>query len=218
MRRGLVGVLMMAFLLADSVRAEDVQERLFTIQVDGKAAGEARMTLSRRDDGSQVVTSQANVQVRFLLKYTYNYEGTEIWKDGRLVSLQSHCNDNGRRFVVSAAAEEAGLRVIVNGQEHLGRAEVWTTSYWQLPDARPVSRPVITFDVDRGEEQARHLHYLGAEEIVVAGQKQRCDHVRLAGGSAPVVDLWFDAAHRLVREEFMDLGHRTVVQLAKVRR
>jgi hypothetical protein len=218
MVRRVAGVLLTTLILAAATaRAEDREERVFTIQVDNKAAGQGRMTILRRDDGSEVVTSQAEVSIRFLLKYTYRYQGTETWKEGRLLDLESTCNDNGKRFRVTAKAEEAGLRVTINGREHLGRADVWTTSYWKLLEARPISRPMAVLDVDRGEEQTRYLHYLGVEHLEVAGQRQRCDHFRLAGGPAPV-DLWFDGRHRLVREDFMELGHHTVVQLASVRR
>ena len=32
------------------------------------------------------------------------------------------------------------------------------------------------------------------------------------------VDVWFDQYHRLVRQEFTETGHRTIVQLVAVRR
>jgi hypothetical protein len=204
-------------LAAGPARAEDTEERLFTIAVDGKQAGDCHMTMARKDDGTEVVTTRASVRIKFLFAYTYTYLGTEVWKDGRLLRLQSSCNDNGKRFEVSATAEEAGLRVRVNGKERLGRADVWTTSYWKLADARFHNQPVTLLDADRGEEQARRLTYLGPDELVVAGQTQKCYHFRVTGGPSPA-DLWFDLQQRLVRQDFVEMGHRTVVQLGSVRR
>jgi hypothetical protein len=218
--RGGWGLLLAGVLLAGSARpalAQDTEQRHFTIQVDGKPAGDARMTITRREDGSEVLSSQANVQVRFLLRYTYTYQGTEVWKTGRLQGLQCSCNDNGKRFEVSATAEGAGLRVRVNGRERLGRADVWTTSFWKLADARYHNQPVTLLDADRGEELARRLDYVGTEDTPAAGQVQKCYHFRVTGGASPI-DLWFDVQHRLVRQDFVDTGHRTVVQLTEVRR
>jgi hypothetical protein len=201
-----------------AARADDTEQRVFGVQVDGKPAGEARMTITRRDDGSEVVASQANVRVRFILTYTYTFQGTEVWQGGRLARLDGACNDNGKRFAVTASAEAGGLRVRVNGQERvLGRADVWTTSYWKLPEPRFFNQPVTLLDADRGQELARRLDYVGPEELGVAGQAQKCYHFRVAGGPGPV-DLWFDGQHRLAREEFVEMGHRTVVHLTQVRR
>jgi hypothetical protein len=204
-------------LAAAPARAEDTEERVFTITVDGKPAGECRMTMTRKGDGSEVMSTQAGVRVKVLLTYTYAYQGTEVWKDGRLQSLESTCNDNGKRFAVSATVEGAGLRVRVNGKERLIGPDVWTTSYWKLADARFHNQSVTLLDADRGEPQLRRLTYVGPEELDAAGQALKCYHFRVIGGPAPT-DLWFDGQHRLVRQAFVELGHRTVVQLGSVRR
>jgi hypothetical protein len=215
------GALVAAALLlaAAPARADDVEQRFFSIQVDGKPAGEARMSITRQGDGREVVESRASVRVRFILTFTYTYQGTEVWQGGRLVHLQGSCNDNGKRFEVSADADAdgPGLRLRVNGRERPARPDVWTSSYWKLPDRRYFNQPVTVLDMDRGQELARRLEYAGAEDLNVAGQAQKCYHFRVAGGPSPV-DLWFDGHHRLVREDFVEMGHRTTVQLTGVRR
>jgi hypothetical protein len=203
---------------AAPARAEDTEQRDFSIQVDSKPAGDSHLTITRRDDGSEVVGATVNVQVRFILTHTYTYQGTEVWKGGRLQSLQSTCNDNGKRFQVAAAAEGDGLRVTVLGRERvLPRGDVWTTSYWKLADKRFFNQPLSVLDVDRGEELARRLNYVATEDMNAAGKTLKCYHFRVQGGAAPV-ELWFDAQHRLVREEFVETGKRIVIQLTGVRR
>jgi hypothetical protein len=50
----------------------------------------------------------------------------------------------------------------------------------------------------------------------VAGQVQNVNHYRLSGKVA--VDVWYDGSERLVRQEWVEEGHRTVLELARVRR
>jgi hypothetical protein len=214
------GVLFMG--QAASAVAADTESRDFTIFVDGTASGQHHMTINRRDDGTVTMSAQANVRVKKVLitLYNYTYTGTEVWKegkDGRLLSLTSTSNDNGKRFDVQANPDSNGLRVRVNGQERLIRADAWTTTYWKLADARFHNQAVPLLDADTGKDFNGRLNYLGAEQISVTGQVQNCYHFRVTGGPNPV-DLWYDAQHRLVRQEFTEDGHRTILQLAAIRR
>src|SRR5262249_37772871 len=86
-----------------AARAESTEQRVFTIQVAGKPAGDCQMTITRRDDGTETVSAQVNVRVKLILRYTFSYQGTEVWKNGRLLRLQSTCNDDGKRFEVNAS-------------------------------------------------------------------------------------------------------------------
>src|SRR5262249_30872154 len=69
--------------------AADPELRVFTVRVDGKPAGEFRMTIRAGADGSEEMTGAAAVRVRHLLgQYRYTFQGTEVWKDGRLLRLE----------------------------------------------------------------------------------------------------------------------------------
>lgn len=102
--------------------ASDVETRDFTVQVDGKAAGEYHMTISRHDDGtvSLLATSEVKVSVLLVNVYTYAYRGQEVWKDGRLQHFESSGKENGKAFAVTADADAAGLHVRANGQAAWG--------------------------------------------------------------------------------------------------
>jgi hypothetical protein len=148
--------------------------------------------------------------------YTYSYRGTEVWKDGKLVRLDSTSNDDGKRYTVAAMAEDNSLRVKVNGQERTTSPEVWTTSYWRLPDARFRNQAVPLLDADTGRDIRGNLQYLGTQQIQVAGKVQDCAHYRVTGGVK--VDLWYDQQERLVRQEALEDGHRIVLEITGIRR
>ena len=82
---------------ASAATAADSEMREFNVSVDGKAAGNYYLALVRKDDGSTVATGQADVRARINLVYTYTYSihVEEVWKDGRLVRLDSTTNDDG---------------------------------------------------------------------------------------------------------------------------
>jgi hypothetical protein len=198
--------------------AAQTEVRDFAVVVDGKKAGNYQMTVTGQDDGSVVMTGKATIEVRYLVyKYRYSYSGREVWKSGRLIELASSCNDNGKAFNVTARAENDGLRVRVNGGERLTRADVWTTSYWSLPDAKFRNNNVPLLDADTGKDIKGRLSYVDTQQINVAGRIQNCDHYRVTGTPSPI-DLWYDGQGRLVLQTFVEQGHRTTIQMTSLRR
>jgi hypothetical protein len=202
---------------AGGARAADLETRDLEVRVDSKHAGEVHMTIHRQDDGVTQVSCDTDVDVRiFLVRYQYSYRGREFWKDGRLQRFSSTCNDDGKKFEVSAVAEEGGLRVRVNGREHRMPAETWLTSYWTLPDAKLREGVIPLLDADNGRELDCRIQHVGTVQMAVMGQVQNVNHYRLTGKVQ--VDLWYDGAERLVRQEWLEDGHRTVLELTRIRR
>ena len=200
-----------------SAFAADSETREFAVLVDGKQAGSANMTIRRQDDGVTVVSSATKVEVRVLIKkYVYTCENREVWKGGRLQEMASRCNDDGKQFQVSAVAQADGVHVRVNGRERTAKPEVWLSSYWTLPDAKLREGVVPVIDADNGRDLQVRIQHVGAERITVAGEARAVHHYRLTGTVR--VDLWYDDAERLVRQSWIEDGHPTVLQLARVRR
>jgi hypothetical protein len=201
-----------------AARAAETETREFAIHVDGKPAGQYAMTITKQDDGAEVMAVQASVRVKHLLgSYSYIYQGTEHWRDNRLVRMQSSTNDDGKRYQVQVTKEGSALRLRVNGRESLISADTWPSSYWRLPDARFHNKAIPLLDADCGKEMSGYLQYVGVQQLTVGGQPQNCHHFRVTGGPSPV-DAWYDGSHRLVRQDFTVDGHRTQFSLTAVRR
>jgi len=206
-----------ALLLGANARAADTETRDFVVRVDGKPAGNAIMTFQRRDDGTTIVTCNTNVRVRVLIKtYVYTCQTRETWKDGRLQQLAGSCNDDGKQFQVSAVAQADGVHVRVNGREHISKPEVWVSSYWTLPDAKLRDRVIPALEADNGRDMQGRLQFIGTVQIPVAGQMQNVQHYRFNGPTR--IELYYDSAQRLVRREWVEEGHPTSLELARVRR
>jgi hypothetical protein len=210
-------VCLVAMMLGASVRAADSETRDFVVRVDGKPSGGANFTIQKQDDGTTVVVCDTNVRVKVLLKtYVYTCQTRETWKQGRLQQLASTCNDDGKQFQVSAVAQADGVHVRVNGREHISRPEVWVSSYWTLPEAKLRDQVIPVLDADNGRDMQGRLQFIGTAQISVAGQMQNVQHYRFNGPTR--IELYYDAGQRLVRREWVEEGHPTVLELARVRR
>jgi hypothetical protein len=201
------------------IRADDKEYREFSIFVDGKDAGSSRMTLIQQDDGTSYMSATLDVKFRHLLviDYAIKIETQEWWKEGRLIGMKTNSIENGKKSEVTIAVDNKQLRMRVNGKESMLKAEVWTNSFWKLADARFHNKPVPIVEVDTGKEFNSELKYMGAEKIPVAGKLQDCYRFLVTAAPGPI-DLWYDKYHRLVRQEFTESGHKTIVQLVNVKR
>jgi len=89
-------------------------------------------SLSVKTKGSQVtakysITTKANLLV---VKYAYGLEATEIWENGRLVSLKSTAFENKKKFSVSGKAVSGGFKVDGTLFKGVIKGNPGTTSYW----------------------------------------------------------------------------------------
>ena len=96
------------------------------------------------------------------------------------------------------------------------RACIWTTSCWQLPEARLRNGSIPLMGCDNGQETTGQLQYVGTGKITVAGQEQTCAHYRLLNKATH--DLWYDGQERLVRHDWVADGHRTVLEMIRITR
>jgi hypothetical protein len=214
----IVAAVALSLCFGTNAGAAEVETRDFTVYVDAKDAGKVHMTINLQEDGSTAVSCDTDVSVKAIVTlYKYSYRGRELWKDGRLLHFESKCNDNGKDFAVSATAATDGLHVKVNGVEHTVPAGVLLTSYWTQPDATLKDQTTPLLDADCGRDLEAKVQFIGPEKYGPEGNDQTVQHVRLTGKDV-AIDLWYDDAKRLVREEWVEDGHRTVVALKGVRR
>jgi hypothetical protein len=216
-------------------REVERETREFKVSVDGKGRGKCRIEISRRDDGSDRMHIAAALSFNYVVyEYKYSSTGTEVWKNGRLAALENTADFNGTKYVVKARAQAPGMRVTVNDKASQADADVWVTSYWRLPDrlareagtkeivpaadTRPARRSgaasIPLLDSDKGQTLKGVVKRIGEEAITIAGKKKTCTHYQISGDVQ--VDVWYDAGQRLVRQESVDSGHKTVMELVRI--
>ena len=204
--------------LTISSSAAETEIRDFQVTVDGKKAGDYRMTIERLPDGSLSMNGRANVNVTYLVyRYQYSYQGTETWRAGRLLQLTSRAFDDGKNYALEAVAQADGLFIRANGHQFIERSPVWTTTYWQLPDTRYRGPNLTLLDADTGRLLHGRWQAVGKEAVRVGGYVQTCSHFALSTDRSRA-DLWYDGEDRLVRQDSVEDGHRTVLALVRLQR
>ncbi len=206
---------------AGRAAASETEVREFNIEIDGKLSGQLAMTITKQDNGVLSVQSKANTSFTYLggfKTYTYKFEGVEHWNNGRIFQLSSQCDDDGTKTTVKGDAKGDALQLTVNGRVRNCRGDIWTTTYWTLPDRQFFNNKVPLLDSDTGTEYVAHLEYKGQEKMLIGGNQQNCFHLRVTGGPTTPCDLWYDAQYRLVRQEFTDHGKRVLLTLTTQRR
>jgi hypothetical protein len=202
--------------LSSVASAADIETRDYTVVVGSKAAGEVHVTIHKHTNGSTYVKCDTDVKVKVgLIEHKFIYRGVEVWKDQRLTKFDSRTDDNGKQFIVSAVAEKDGVRVKVNNVEKMVPSHVWLTSYWSLPDPKLRDQELPILDADNGRELSGKLKFVATEKMKVCGQMNQMNHYKLTGKVN--VDLWYDGSDRLVRQEWVESGHKTVLELVRVR-
>jgi hypothetical protein len=212
------------------------ETREFKVSVDGIGRGTCTMQIRCWDDGSVSVRSETEVSVNLLVyRYKYSNSGNEVWKKGRLISLDSTADYNGTPYVVKAVATRKGLDVTVDGHTSQLDANTWVTSYWQIPerlltDERPqpkgglasalgplngpAEHSVTLLDSDQGRTLKGKLQRLGESVFDVAGKRRTCSHYRIVGDVQ--AELWFDESGRLVWEESKESGHKVRLEVSRI--
>jgi hypothetical protein len=203
---------------AISARAET---RSFTVTVDKKACGTHHVVIKDRDDGTRLVTSQADVVVKVaFITYKYSFQANETWKASQLVDFRSVTNDNGKKHAVAIEPQGDGLTLQADGQAtRLNDRGYTITNYWRKPNVaipRGSDAPIKLIDADTGKRIDARIESVGVEKITYQGKPFECLHLRVRGGVE--VDLWFDGDDLLVRQESIEEGHRTVLELTKLQR
>jgi hypothetical protein len=215
------GLVLLAGFLASSesfLLADEREQREYAVLIDGKEAGQTTLDIHQQDNGLTSVATRASIKVqRLIIQYNLTIDSTEWWRDDRLVSLKSQTKENGKMTSIDVAAEGTQLRARVNGQERMLPGETWTSTFRKLPDAKFHNKDLPLFEIDTGREFQGQLQYIGTEKLTILNQLLPCYHFRYTGGPSPT-DVWFDSQHRLVRQEFVEKGHRTIGQLIRVTR
>ena len=195
--------------------AEADEVRTFAVTVDGKSGGTYTISTAEKD-GVETTTVVAEIKVKAAL-YTYTYElnSVEVWKDGRLASVEAKSNDDGKKRTVTATAGERGLTVTVNKDTRRTAADVLTATGVRVP-AADKARDAVLFDAEDGSETAVRVEPLGACRVTLNGQAVDGVRFKLTGKDV-AAEWWFDKNGRVIRQEMKWDGRKVVMELTGVR-
>ncbi|MBL8839692.1 MAG: hypothetical protein JNL66_25775 [Alphaproteobacteria bacterium] len=111
----------------------------FSILRDGDSPiGHHSVAFSRDAQGNMVAQVDIDIRVRvaFVTVYRYSHRSREVWRDGRLIALDSTTDDNGTQMAVRARATPAGLEVVGPQGRAVVPADIRPTSWWRADTVR----------------------------------------------------------------------------------
>jgi len=192
------------------------ETRTYYIAVDGKNSGQSTLTITRFSDGSEAVSADAKVTVRWtVFTYVYEFHGKEQWREGRFAQLESRAVDGGKQLSLSVKRADGGFSVTTAKGRPTSVPDVqFTTNYWREPTVGDDAGTITVLDADNGKLYDEKLERVGQRELMIGGQRIIANAYRLKGKLD--VELWFDAQGFLVRQVGEEDGHPTEVRLASV--
>ena len=123
-------------ILSSAVSAEPTRAYLFDVYFDERLVGTHRFERTETDEGQEVITSDANFQLKVLFfnAFQYRHKSREVWQDGCLVELKAETESRRGAEKTTLKREGSESRLIVNGEEKLmpeGSDCTWTFAYWR---------------------------------------------------------------------------------------
>ena len=151
----------------------------------------------KRSDGQVAVKSEINFEINKLgiVFYKYHVNGTEIYKDGKLIKFNSKTNQNGKEKYVNMKFENG--KYIIDGSSYKGEAPIdYLLGTWW--DHSIVKAPAQISAVS-GRIIKQKVTFLGKETIKLGEKSYNTLHFnfsstdkKLVKGKKLNTDVWYD--------------------------
>lgn len=170
----------------------------FAITRNGEQIGTHAIEINRSGKETSVsVSTDLTVKVLFVTAYRLQQTESERWQDGKLVALNSTCDNNGARHTVSAVAKGSGLELKVDGKATVVDSNILPGSFWN-PEL--LKRPTM-LDTKDGQLMQVSVRDGGEEEVTVNNRAVKAHHYTI--NSRYSQDVWYDDQARLVQAKLV---------------
>ena len=137
---------------------------LFQTLYQGSPVGEHRITFKAHGDEMMVSTHiDITINVLFFTAFKFSHDAVEVWRAGRLVSVNSKTDDNGTQHTIAGTAVSGGFRITGLDGPFLAAPQLLTTN--TLWDQRLLLQSKM-IDVQYGGEVGLVVKPLGLEQVV----------------------------------------------------
>jgi len=192
---------------AGSAQAAEPRVLTYSILMDGSPVGQEQVRVQPQGDTVKVdVTASTRVKVLFL-NFRYDHERQEVWRGGKLESMQARTDDDGKPHSVEMARKGDGFALTVDGKASSTAANALPLTLW-TPEV--LKRPTLLSVID-AQPYTVTVHTLGTETVDLGTRKVEAQHHRISGGVDR--DLWYAADGTLLKAQFKRSGYDVVYLL-----
>jgi len=187
-------------------------DRRFSVLYKGFRIGSHTVSYSSATGETRVNTEiNLEVKVAFLTAYAFSHRSEEVWRAGRLVSLNSDTVEHGEPLHVEGSATPQGFRGVSKGGPFVASAATLTSNSIWTP---AMLEQTTVIDAQRGDIIGISACKIVDEPIMIAGgQVQATRYTFITPYYAGSV--WYDKANLWVRGEFERDGSKVEYQLEK---
>jgi hypothetical protein len=180
----------------------------YTLLRNGDAIGSASYRFKHDSRGLTVdIRARAAVKFAVFTLHRYEYDSTEVWQDGRLVTLRAHTRKDENFQLVMLRNEGAEFTVQVNGKAHKVDAGVQPATMW---NEKVVEEHTLLNPQD-GTAMPVTARLIGEETVQLPGGALHARHYELtATGPTAGADglwsreVWYDAEGRLIKLSYSE--------------
>ncbi len=173
----------------------------FRVLRDGDPIGSHRVSFRRVGEETHVhIALELEIGFGFITLFRYEHENREVWRDGRLLSLDARTHDDGDEHWVKARAGDAGLEVEGSTGRYLAPADTLPTSYWN----KAMVGQTRLLDTQSGRLIDVEVKPAGRERIVVGGRAIDAQRYEISGDLQ--ASLWYDLDDRWIGMAFTARG------------
>ncbi len=189
--------------LSDPLRAAlpTLDDIAFRVYRDGTPLGHHKIAF-RRDDRDLHVNIDIRLEVKlvFLTVFRYHHQNHEIWRDGRLVAIETKTDDDGESYWLRGRATEEGLAVEGSSGRFVAPADVMPSSYW---NPKTVEKTRL-LDTQHGRLIQVEIAPAGLERVGLAGRAVEARRYSMTGDLT--LDLWYTAQGEWAKTSFEARG------------
>lgn len=192
----MVGLLAMGAAQARSTDSQP-QDLSFKVMKDDSPLGQHQITFSQEGEELHVrVSIELEVNFAFVTLFRYSHRNHEIWRDGRLIAIETETNDDGEAHWVRGEAGENGFEIESSSGRSRAPLTIIPTSYWH-PDT---VNQVELLDTQHGRVVAVTAENKGNQ----LGPNGTASRYALSGDLN--LDLWYEDTGHLAKIAFEARG------------
>jgi hypothetical protein len=150
------------------------------------------------------IVTHIEVEMAFVTLYRFDQTETEQWSNGRLQTMNSWTDDNGKMHRVNASSRQGKIVVDGDGQQRIADATILPVSLWN----QPLRDQGIALDPQDGTIVPLSVTDKGETDIVVAGRTERAHHFVIKTRFSQ--DVWYNERGRLLRVELQGSDGSTI--------
>jgi hypothetical protein len=180
--------------------AAQAEIRDYTIYKESDPVGHDIYAISQDGDVTRVKVHTHTIVNVLFLKFHYDHDRTEIWKNGIFQSVESTTDDDGTKHQMSIHRDGDKLVGTVDGKARTIPGDALPFTVW----AKALVRNQLFFDIADGDQLKTTVEDKGEDKIAIGQKTYDTHHFKISGDLN--WDLWYEADGVMLKSAFKRRG------------